>query len=258
MARLIWHEPDTTQYEAGVDRCVFYPEDKLGIPWNGIISIEENVNAESNKLYLDGVNIRDRKVTNGFSATLEAFTYPDEFMEYDGYSEGLIAQQQRKEFNLAYRTGLGNNLKGLEYGYRIHLVYNAVASPTVKDYSSISDEVDPSTFSWGLSTRPIFVDGAKASAHVIIDSTQTHAWTMAALEDILYGNSDGVAQFPSLDVIFELFQDNSILKIVNHGDGTWTAEGPEEIIRMLDATTFEIETSAAVYLDFQTYTIQSQ
>ena len=251
MARLSWHKPEDILYEAGVDHCVFYPPGQLGVPWNGVIGISQKQSVDTSKLYVDGVNVRSRGSTMGYEATLECFTYPNEFLGYDGFDE------KPKTFNLSYRTKIGDQNDGLDHGYKIHLIYNATAKLPEMSYSSLGDSVDAATFSWELTTRSMLVRGAKASSHLIIDSTKTYSWTMEILEDMLYGSIDQPSTFPTVDEVLTIFDDTALLKITDHGDGTWTAEGPDSAIDMLDPTTFAITWPSAVYIDFESYHISS-
>lgn len=257
MVKIQWDAIGSHLYEDGVDRGAFFPENGPGVAWNGLISVTEAPSFEDPQyLYVDGVPIDRRTDVGSFAAKIEAFTYPIEFSKYDGIEDDLVSGQERPTFGLSYRTGLGNDLEGLDLGYKIHIVYNALAEPSDVDYISVGDSDDLVTFSWDITTTPIAIDGVQ-SAHLIIDTTKTYPETIAILEDILYG-SDGVEpRLPTPEEVLDIFQENSMLKITDNGDGTFTAEGPDHIVEMLDGTTFQIHSPSAVYIDGSMYKVSS-
>lgn len=255
-SRLVWDDPDKRLYETGIDRGVFYPQGGVGISWNGLISVSENPSgADVSENHYDGEKYRFNRGVESFSANLEAYTYPIDFQLYDG-TQQIITQQNRKYFGLSYRTFIGNTVKP-DSGYKIHLVYNALASPSSKSYNSMGDSVDPIKFSWDISTIPVLLSSGEITSHLIIDSTIAYPWALTTLEDILYGSGFSDPRLPSINEVLGIFEDASILKITDHGDGRWTADGPSDAIRMLDATTFEITWPSAVYIDDVTYRISS-
>lgn len=257
MTKLIWDDPGTRLYESGVDRGVLYPRDGPGVVWNGLVSINETPSgAESSVQFIDGRKYRVEKTQEGFQATIEAFSYPREFEEYDGISN-LYTAQHRESFNFSYRSLIGNDVDNIEHGYKIHLVYNALATPSSKQYATLAADIEPSTMAWDISTSPEFIPGFKPAAHIVISSVSAYPWVLQPLEDILYGTETSQPRFPTTEEILELFENGAILKIIDHGDGTWTAIGPDEVIQMLDPTTFEISWPSAVYLDSETYKISS-
>jgi len=238
MTRLSWGSSGERIYETGVDRGVLYPYGKGGVPWNGLISVKESssdFNVSAN--YVDGRKFNQQHVPGSFAATIEAVTYPDEF-------------EEQKPFGLCYRTSYGA-------GYRLHLVYNALATPADKDYSSLDGDPNVTTFSWDISTRPARLEGSMPSAHLIIDTNLAYSWTVKAFEDLVYGTEENQARLPSPQEVLGLFDDNSILKITDHGDGTWTAEGPDNVVQMISDTEFQINWPSAVYIDTVTYKVSS-
>jgi hypothetical protein len=242
LARLIWDGIGTRNYEAGVDRGVLYPLNSLGVPWNGIVSVNEAPSGSGFETkYMDGIAYQKQTTEGNFAATLEAFTYPLEFEQSDGLSEFATAQF-RKPFNLSYRTMIGDDLTGLDAGYKIHLVYNVLAEPSSKTYQSIDEQSEPMLFSWNLSTTPIIVLGAKMSAHLIIDSRITHPDVLNDLEDILYGSDASDPVFPTADIILSRFDASALNVVTDNFDGSFTAEGP-------DVT---YETSSQVILNWPT------
>lgn len=258
MTRLIWHAHGSRLYEFGIDRGVFYPQQGEPVVWDGVIAVNETSSEDSVSLYVDGKPYRKRKSEDSFTATLEAFTYPLEFEEYDGSASGSMNPKVRKSFGLSYRTRIGNDGKyGSDYAYRIHLLYNVLAAPSESSYSSIGNSSDITVFSWGLTTLPTNIPGFRAGAHLIIDTTIAYSWVVEELEGILYGTDDTPPRLPSISELIELFENASILLIIDHGDGIWTAIGPDSAIQMLDETTFQITWPSAIYLDEESYQISS-
>ena len=167
-----------------------------GVAWNGLTNVTESPSgAEATPLYADDIKYLNLMSTEEFGGTIEAYTYPDEFAECDGsaaLTEGVyIGQQPRKTFGFCYRTTLGNDVDNNNHGYKLHLVYGAVASPSEKAYATINDSPDAITFSWEFSTTPVNVTGFKPTASIVIDSTKVNAEKLAALEKILYGDETG-------------------------------------------------------------------
>lgn len=192
MTQLSWGNPGERRYEAGTDRGVLYTDE--AVPWNGLISV--NHGSEGGDVvpyYMDGEKYRNRVTREEFVASLEAFTYPDEFEECDGtaFLEGVfgVSQQVRREFGLSYRTRIGNDTEGMNHGYKIHLVYNALATPSQKAFNSLSDTPEPSNFTWDLTARPIPIPGLATSAHIVINTTRLDPYIVGLIEDELYGTA---------------------------------------------------------------------
>ena len=206
MSKIEWDKTGEKLYETGVKNGVLYLPDESGayingVAWNGLTSVKESPSgAEATPLYADDIKYLELTSAEEFGGTLECYTYPDEFAECDGSAEVapgvIIGQQNRKTFGLCYRTTLGNDIKGNEYGYKLHLIYGAKASPSEKAYSTINDSPEAITFSYEISTTPVNVTGYKPTASLIVDSTKVSAEKMAALEAILYGK-DGVESSPN-------------------------------------------------------------
>lgn len=216
MTKLSWDGVGDRLYETGVDRGVLYiPNESgvyaTGVAWNGLTAVTESPSgAEPNAKYADNIKYLNLISAEEFSATLEAFTYPDEFNQFDGLvvpQPGVsIGQQPRKMFGLSYRTRLGNDVSGEEHGYKLHLVYGCIASPSEKAYATINDSPEAITFSWSISTTPVPVTGYKPTSLIVIDSTVVDATDLAALEDELYGDATvGVANLPTPDAVIALF-----------------------------------------------------
>ena len=208
MVALAWHETGDKQYELGVDKGVFYPLNATtsaydnAYAWNGLISVTESPSgAEVTKNYADNDVYMSLMSAEEFAATVEAYNYPDEFALVDGTAEpvpGLyVGQQPRKPFGLSYRTKVGNDSKGMDAGYKLHLIYNAMAAPSEKAYSTVNDSPEATTFSWELSTTPINAgDVLKSTAQLTINSLKVSAAKLKALEDILYGTTTLQARLP--------------------------------------------------------------
>lgn len=196
MAKIVWDKTGEHFYETGVKNCVLYiPTEGVyskGVAWNGITAITESPSgAEATALYADDIKYLNLYSVEEFGATIEAYTYPDEFAECDGSAELVagvkIGQQARKPFGLCYRTTIGNDTDGNDHGYKLHIIYGAMASPSEKSYNTINDSPEAVTFSWELTTTPVNVAGAKPTASITIDSTKVDENKLAALEEVLYG-----------------------------------------------------------------------
>ena len=238
MPQLTWSEPESRQYETGIDRGVLYPPSSAGVPWNGLVSVNEApIGGEANPFYLDGVKYLNRPGLEEFGATLEAFTYPREFEACDGTLElvdGLSAMHQRRRpFGLTYRTRIGN-VANAKAGYKIHLIYNAMAEPTENNMQTTGETIELTTFSWNLTAVPEIFTGAKPTAHLIVDTTQTEPGTVATLEGILYGTDTSVAQLPDPDTLVEIFVNGlpaGAFTVTDNGDDTFTVSGSESEVQ---------------------------
>ena len=219
MAKLLWDQSGDRTYETGTDRGVVFPMGtdggyENGVAWNGLTSVSENpTGAEPNPLYADNIKYLNLISAEEFGATVEAYTYPPEFALCDGSAEiapGVtIGQQVRRKFGLSYRTTIGNDVRGNDYGYKIHLIYNATAQPSQKAYQTINESPDAITFSWEISTEPIEMPGFKPSASITIDSTKVPAAKLAALEDLLYGTASEESSLPLPAAVIALFAEAS-------------------------------------------------
>lgn len=197
MAKLTWDETSKRLYETGVRQGVLYPQDNSGaypkgVAWNGLTAITESPSgAEETALWADDIKYLSLRSAEEFGATIEAYTYPDEFAICDGSAElatgVIVGQQPRKPFGLCYRTVLGNDTQLDNHGYKLHLIYGATASPSERAYQTVNDSPEAITFSWEMTTVPVAVKGARPTACVTIDSTKVDSTKLAALEAILYG-----------------------------------------------------------------------
>lgn len=215
MAKLTWGDPGTKAYETGVDRGVLYRRSADGAydkatAWNGLVSVTESPSgAESNKQYADNKVYANLISAEEFSATLEAFTWPEEFEACDGTAEitpGVsIGQQSRESFGLSYRTLIGDDLKSTGDSYKLHLLYGGQAAPTERAYTTVNDSPEAITFSWDISTNPIDVPGFKPTALLTIDSRKVNSADLEALESMLYGDATNEGHLPTPAEIVSLF-----------------------------------------------------
>lgn len=214
MSKIVWDEIGKRFYETGVKNAVLYLQDSTGaypngVAWNGLTAVNENPSgADANDIYADDdlyLTLRGKEI---FGATIEAYTYPDEFGVCDGSAElaqGItIGQQTRKAFGLSYRTAIGNDVDGVDHGYKLHLIYGATASPSSKNYQTINDNPEAMTLSWEIKTTPIKVTGHKPTACLTIDSTKVAQGVMKKIEDKLYGTESGEPTLPTPDEILAL------------------------------------------------------
>ena len=213
MAKLVWDKTGDRLYETGVKNGVLYIPTagvySKGVAWNGLTAVTESPSgAEATALYADDTKYLSLMSTEEFGATIEAYTYPDEFAACDGSAEladgVMIGQQKRSTFGLCYKTTIGNDTEGNDHGYKLHIIYGAMAAPSEKAYASINDSPEVITFSWEITTTPVNVTGAKPTASLVIDSTKADPSKLAALEDILYGKDGEPASEPRLPLPDEI------------------------------------------------------
>ena len=216
MAKLVWDATGERKYETGVRNGVLYVMAEggtypKGVAWSGLTAVTESPSgAEATALYADDTKYLNLISAEEFGATIEAYTYPDEFAECDGsatLAAGVtIGQQPRKTFGMSYRTVYGNDVDNERYGYKLHLIYGAVAAPSEKAYATINDSPEAITFSWEVKTTPVNVTGHKPTASLTIDSTKVDEIKLKKIEDILYGAAEGEARLPLPDEIIQIIQ----------------------------------------------------
>lgn len=218
MGKIVWDKTGERLFETGVSQGVLYPQVSgaypKGVAWNGLTAVTESPSgAEATPLYADNIKYLNLMSTEDFGATIEAYTYPEEFAACDGSAEiadgVIIGQQKRQAFGLCYRTNIGNDVDGNEHGYKLHIIYGALAAPSEKAYATINDSPEAITMSWEVSTTPVNVTGGKPTASITIDSTKADGTKLAALENILYGSDEAPATEPRLplpDEIAELMK----------------------------------------------------
>jgi hypothetical protein len=307
MAKLVWDKVGTRTYEAGLDRGVLYNSDRIGVPWNGLQAVDESRSGDAPvPLYFDGVKYFESSTPDDFSAILSAITYPDEFLPYDGMAlvdRGLYLDNQPSgRFHLSYRTLVGNDVDGNEFGYKIHLLYNLTAQPTNYARHTLGSVVSVDALKWSLTGIPEVVPGYRPTVHAVIDSRKTPSYLMAEIEEILYGRdmedgssntildgggvnsvspvldagtpsdstggtidggpvsnyvSDQLPRIPTLSELVTFISNWELITITDHGDGTWSAVGPEELVRNTSPTSFEIVGGDVTYTDADTFVIKS-
>ena len=215
MAPLTWDQVGERLYETGVDQGVLYIPDDVGVynkgfAWNGLTTVTESPSgAEPSPQYADNIKYLNMISAEEFGATIEAFTYPEEFGQCDGTElpkPGVaLGQQGRKTFGLSYRTKIGNDVDGAEFGYKLHLLYGAQAAPSEKAYATVNDSPEAISFSWDITTTPVPVTGYKPTALIVVDSTIVDPTHLASLEDLLYGKAALEAALPTPDAVIALF-----------------------------------------------------
>lgn len=216
MSKLVWDATGERKYETGVRNGVLYVMGEggtypKGVAWNGLTAVTESPSgAEATALYADDTKYLNLISAEEFGATIEAYTYPDEFAECDGsatLAAGVtIGQQPRKTFGMSYRTVYGNDVDNESYGYKLHLIYGAVAAPSEKAYATINDSPEAITFSWEVKTTPVNVTGHKPTASLTIDSTKVDKAKLTKIEEILYGKDEIEARLPLPDEIIQILQ----------------------------------------------------
>ena len=223
MAKVVWDQDTERLYETGTDRVVLYRKVRsgaqagtygVGVPWNGFTGLTESPSgAEETALYANNRKYLSLYSNEEFAGTLKAYTFPDEWAECDGSAEianGVtIAQQSRTSFGLTYRTLIGNDSAGDEYGYKIHLVYGATASPSSKDYETVNDNPAAIEFSWDFKTVPVSVSGYKPTSVLTIDSTKITSTQLEAIENMLYGTESSDPKLPMPKEIISIFTSGS-------------------------------------------------
>ena len=244
MTQLVWNDAGKRYYEAGVDHGVFYKTNGNGVVWNGLVSVSETPSGgEARPYYIDGVKYLNTSGPEEYGGTIEAYTFPDEFAEYDGSAELFdgfsVNLQQRKSFGLSYRTKIGNDLKGSTYGYKLHIIYNVLASPSSKTYKSLDSNISPLNMSWTFTTTPVPVSPTlRRTAHVVIDSTKVSIALMRAVESYLYGSSQRSSKLIDLATLIYWFESGGEpLEIKPHTNGL--AELLQDGLR--DVVTTDIE-----------------
>ena len=219
MSKLVWDKTGERYYETGVKQGVLYVQGEggvygTGVAWNGLTAVTESPSgAEATALYADDIKYLSLMSAEEFGATIEAYTYPPEFNQCNGEAEiakgVVVGQQDRKTFGLCYRTTVGNDTDGNAYGYKLHIIYGAKASPSERAYASINDSPEAITFSWELTTTPVNVEGFKPTANITIDSNKADADKLAQLEGILYGSDSEEPRLPLPEEIITLMGANA-------------------------------------------------
>jgi hypothetical protein len=238
MTKLVWDSFDNNLVTYGVDQGVLYPHNKRAIAWNGLVSVSEKlIDSNLTTGYFDGQKYTQDHSPEGFSASVEAFFYPDE-LELDS------------PFGLSYRVSLYK-------GYELHLIYNAEAFSNDSDYASTDSKATPTLFKWDVSTTPIQLEGVRSSSHFVINSNDVRPNILEDLENLLYGVEGVDPRLPSGVEVINLFDLLALFRIIDNGDGTWTAIGPDSWFETIDSTTVDITTPSIEFMDEESYQIRS-
>jgi hypothetical protein len=241
---------------------VLYLDSLAGIPWVGLISVDENpTGGDAQPFYMDGVKYLNVSADEEFEATIKAYTYPVEFSQCDGTARirnGLFfGQQRRKSFGFSYRTLIGNDTEGAGLGYKIHLVYNALATPATRSATTFTDSIEAADFSWSITTKNPSIPGQQATSHIIIDSRYTESYTMEAVEALVYGSDTDVARLPTAQELIDIFDTPLDFTVTALGGELYRIAGPNDKVRGIGLGKYLIDNSTVVSVDGDTYTISS-
>lgn len=261
MTRLTWSEPETRTFETGLDRGVLYPKLAPPVPWNGLTSVDEEGADAASEFYMDGRPFLYLPKAKEFRATLNAYTYPDEFAELAGLVEvadGLYLDSQVGDsFGLSYRTLIGNASGHGKAAYKIHVLYNVTMAPQGATYETLSTSSTPTTFSWAIQAVPVPIVGYRPTAHIIIDTRHIDTQKRAAVEAALYGTVSTTGSLPEAQDLIDMLAYGAGVVITDNGDGTWTAAGSYTNVHKYDDGTFEINNVSAIGYGDGTYDISS-
>lgn len=217
----------------------------LATPWEGLTSVEESGGEAARAYFVDGRPFLFMPVPKEFSATLNAYTYPDSFAEVMGLAEvtdGMyLDSQMGAPFDLTYRTKVGNAVEGQDHGYKIHLIYNATVTPGALTYETMGDSVNPTTMSWAIQAVPVKVEGFRSTAHIVVDTRHMDTKKVASFEALLYGDDDTTPSMPSPQAVFDLLNYGDMIVVTDNGDGTFDVEGSYENVYMYGNGEFRIE-----------------
>lgn len=261
MATLVWDKVGERVYETGLDKGVLYLPDGSAVPWNGLTAVIESFDKDTSPVYYDGMKISELVVLGDFAASMKAVTYPEEFVEIESLAPSrrgiFLDDQPPKTFGLCYRTKIGNDLEGDDVGYKIHLIYNVTAIPNEKTYATVSGDPSLVEFEWAISAIPEEVPGFRPTAHFVVDSRDVDPWLLEDLEGMLYGSSHADAALIPMPDLISYVKAWYRIKIVDNGDGTWTATSErDELIQFVGTDEFfTIFQANAIFLDDVTYEI---
>ena len=261
MARLDWNPIGSKIFETGVDRGVLYVPGQNGVVWNGLVSVIETPSGgETRSFYYDGKKFLTVASSEEMAGTINAYYSPPEFDICDGSLEpedGVYAwQQRRSSFGLSFRTKTGNDINGLDSSYKIHIIYNILASPSERPYKTNSSEPEPLVLSWEYTTKPVPFPGCMPTAHITIDSAKASASIVSEIEDILYGTEITGARLPLPDEILSLFGGYDI-QVVDNGDGVFTISGDPVAVTFLSDGTYRITSKSVVQITDGEFNISS-
>lgn len=253
MPRITWHAVGSHLFETGVDRGVLYV-DANGYPWNGLTTVDASPSGgEAKPYYMDGVKYLNLSQREEFRATVTALYSPPQFDACDGLGElrpGLFAgQQKRKEFGLCYRTIVGNDVSGVNHGYKLHIIYNALAAPTQRNAQTASDDPEVALLSWAITTKPRLVAGMMNTSYLVVDTTRAAPAAVAELESILYGTDISAARLPTPAEIVDIFTDSTEFTVTDLGGGLFEISGSDLAVFEVTPGTFQITSDTVVPID---------
>ena len=260
MPKLKWDQIGDRVFEQGVSHGVLYLPDGSAVPWNGLTSVSEQSGRSTEPLYFDGVKFEDFVSLGDFSGMLSAITYPDEFLELEGYGEVnsgvFVGDQEPKLFGLSYRTRIGSDVDTDATDYKLHLIYNVTAIPSDKNYATMTLETTLTEFEWTITAVPQEVPGFRPTAHFVFDSRYADPDLLADVELALYGGETANPQLPAFADMVEIITTFFRVEIIDNKDGTWTAVSKfPGYISMLSATEFQLDNVDAEFIDADTYQI---
>lgn len=249
VTRLSWSATTDRIFETGLDRGVLYPKVGPAVPWNGLTAVDEGGGESAASYYIDGRPFLFLPRPKEFTATIKAYTFPDEFSAIMGVTEAAdgmyLDSQMGDAFDLSYRTLIGNALDGTDFGYKIHLIYNATVTPSSISYQTLSNSINPIEFAWEIQAVPVLVEGYRPTAHIMIDTRHMDATRLAEIEALVYGNETTDASMPTPQEVFDVLSFGDAIIITDNGDGTWTAEGSYQNVFMIGDGIFEIDNVTA-------------
>lgn len=259
--RIAWSQTENRFFETGLDRGVLYPKDKEAVAWNGLVSVEETGGEAAKAYYVDGRPFLFLPTPKEYSATLNAYTYPDAFSEIMGLAEATdgmyLDSQLGKSFDLCYRTLVGNAAEGSDLGYKLHLVYNATVTPGALSYETLSDSINPTTMSWAIQAVPVQVEGFRPTAHIVIDTRHMDPNKIQAIEELVYGSDTTEASMPPPQLVFDTLNYGDLIIVIDNGDGTFEVEGSYENVYLVGDGEFRVENADAQDNGDGTFTISS-
>lgn len=242
--RIQWNVSENRRFESGLDRGILYPEGADAVVWEGLISVDQTGGEEMTPYFMDGRPYLYFPQPREYESVIKAYTYPDEFSAAMGLpevSDGLYLDSQiGEQFGLSYRTLIGNSTSGLDYAYKIHIVYNAAVATESISYQSLSSSTEPTEFGFQIAAVPVPFPGHRPTAHVALDTRHLSANKLKRIEDILYGDGVTEARLPTPEELFDILNLSESLVVTDNGDGTWTVEGPYDNIQVQTNGYFKI------------------
>lgn len=264
MSILVWDKIGDRTYETGLDRGVLFLPDGSAVPWNGLTSIVEKFNKDTSSVYYDGIKISDMVSLGDFSATMKAVTYPDEFVELEGFGflrKGMVlGDQMPQTFSLSYRTRIANDDEGDVAGYKIHIIYNLTAIPNDRTHESVTADPNALEFEWDISAIPEEIPGFRPTAQVVLSSIDLEPGLLTFIEEKLYGSETVEASLISITDLISYMFTWARIEIVDNSDGTWTAMClfDEDLdFDLTDVGLFTLMNANVNFIDLQTYELSN-